>query len=135
MIYRCNVLDREALKAVSREIEISWLLAASPYIVRFIGFTVNPPDIYITMELCCKGSLWDVLARHTLTYTQRLGMACEAAGAVAHVHLCGFVHRDIKSLNFFVTDETKLRLGDFGALTAVNLNLHPQLSAPTLHCV
>ena len=118
MICRCDVLDHEALKAVCREVEISWLLAASPYIVRCEGFTVNPPDIYITMELCTKGSLWDVLAQHELTYTQRLGMACDAASAVAHVHLCGFVHRDIKSLNFFVTEldeKTALRLGDFGA--------------------
>jgi len=52
-------------------------------------------------------------------------MGRDAAAAVQHLHSLGFVHRDIKSHNFFVTDrhrgrttmvwsDPSLRLGDFG---------------------
>ena len=37
--------------------------------------------------------------------------------SIAHMHSIGFVHRDIKSLNVFLTDAGEasgVRLGDFG---------------------
>jgi serine/threonine protein kinase len=40
--------------------------------------------------------------------------------AVKHVHDCGFVHLDVKPTNFFVTQEGKVKLGDFGL--AIDLN-------------
>ena len=70
------------------------------------------------MEMCTRGSLTDVLQSKELSYLQRLGMARDVLSAMAHMHELGFLHRDMKSLNCFVTDldsgQTVVRLGDFG---------------------
>jgi serine/threonine protein kinase len=74
------------------------------------------------MELCELGSLMDVIEKEGLSYSPRLALAQQACLAVAHLHELGFVHRDIKSLNYFCTrreaggEEGKIRvlLGDFG---------------------
>ena len=70
------------------------------------------------MEMCTRGSLTDVLQSKELSYLQRLGMARDVLCAMAHMHELGFLHRDMKSLNCFVTDldsgQTVVRLGDFG---------------------
>ena len=70
----------------------------------------------------------DVLKANQLRHLQRLELAHDAMCAVAHMHKCGFVHRDLKSLNFFVTEGQNgptdslfsLRLGDFGETVAVS---------------
>jgi len=116
---------------VTREVEISWILAEachSKLIVRCDGFVVNPPDLYVVMEMCEEGSLNGVLASARLGYTVRLQMACDVMDGMAHMHRLGFVHRDVKSLNVFVVDLASntasggqgplltplVRLGDFG---------------------
>ena len=69
------------------------------------------------MEMCTCGSLTEVLQTAELSYLQRLKMARDVTCAVTHVHELGFLHRDVKSLNSFVTDlngEATVRLGDFG---------------------
>ena len=76
----------------------------------------------MVMELCTHGSLTDVLQMNELSYLQRLEMARDLMCAMTHMHQLGFLHRDIKSLNCFVTnrDDTKvLRLGDFGETITV----------------
>ena len=83
----------------------------------FDGFSVNPPYLYVVMELCNRGSLTDMLQKNELSYLQRLEMAHDVMCAMAHMHVHGFLHRDMKSLNCFVTDvgdKLALRLGDFG---------------------
>jgi len=52
-----------------------------------------------------------------LTLRRRLHMAIQGAKALRHVHHCRFLHRDVKSPNFFVDGDRNLLLGDFG-LTA-----------------
>jgi len=118
---RCDVLDEETVGTVTAEVEVSWLLACNcprGLIVSFDGFSLNPPYLYVVMELCTRGSLTDMLQTNELNYLQRLGMAWDVTCAVAHMHGLDFLHRDMKSLNCFVTDldngQLAVRLGDFG---------------------
>ena len=75
-----------------------------------------------------------VLQTHDLEYSERLRMACDVMCAVAHMHKLNFVHRDLKSLNFFVNidgqQQLSVRLGDFGeTLTITQAGLEvPQQS-------
>ena len=57
-----------------------------------------------------------MLQANEVSYLQRLEMARDVMGAMAHMHRLGFLHRDMKSLNCFVTDvgdQLALRVGDF----------------------
>ena len=61
----------------------------------------------------------DVLGTERPPLLTRLEMAHDFLCAIAHMHSTGFVHRDVKSLNCFVTipaatGDSGLRLGDFG---------------------
>lgn len=77
--------------------------------------------LFIRSELCEQGNLNDYLVElEKKSETELLKeediwrflfqMSC----AVKHVHMCGFVHLDIKPSNFFVTSTGQLKLGDFG---------------------
>ena len=91
-------------RGIAKEIAISRCLAAEcPAIVHCDGFSVQPPHVLVVMELCEMGCLMDVLEKHDIPYYNRLRLGYDCASAVAHVHKLGFVHRDIKSLNFFCT--------------------------------
>ena len=87
-------------------------------VLRCDGYCVKPPYIYVVMEVCARGSLMDVLAKERPPLLTRLEMAHDFLCAIAHMHSTGFVHRDVKSLNCFVTNadggESGVRLGDFG---------------------
>ena len=81
------------------------------------GYCVKPPYLYVVMEMCPKGCLMDVLAKERLPLLSRLEIAHDFLRSIAHMHSIGFVHRDVKSLNCFMTAvEGRLcvRLGDFG---------------------
>ena len=59
----------------------------------------------------------DVLQKEQPPLLTRLEIAHDTALAMAHMHSTGFVHRDVKSLNYFLTDggeQSGVRLGDFG---------------------
>lgn len=93
----------------------------------FEGFSLNPPFLYVVMEMCTHGSLTDMLQTNELSYLQRLEMARDVMGAMAHMHKVGFLHRDMKSLNCFVTDldgQTVMRLGDFGETVSIEAAKH-----------
>jgi serine/threonine protein kinase len=77
--------------------------------------------LFIRSELCEKGNLNEYLVELTkLTEAELLGedkvwkFLYQMAGAVKHVHDCGFVHLDVKPSNFFVKEDGTIKLGDFG---------------------
>ena len=49
-----------------------------------------------------------------LPYALRLQLMVDCAAGLCHLHAHGFVHGDIKSLNFLVTADLRVKLGDVG---------------------
>jgi len=137
------------IRALVTEVEVSWLFSAGcSHIVHCDGFSLAPPRLYITMELCEAGSLQDVLRKEEALVQQGLSslpqsslvrLAYQITGAVAHIHSLDFLHRDIKSLNVMCsrcegdgqpsscTHSLKAHLGDFGASVTME---DAQLEAP-----
>jgi beta-lactam-binding protein with PASTA domain len=75
---------------------------------------------YLVTEFLGGGSLRDVLDRGTpLTPSQAVVVGLDAARALAHAHLRGLVHRDVKPGNLLFDDEGRLRLADFGLARAL----------------
>ena len=64
-------------------------------------------------EYCPGGSLNDRLARPS-SDPQNLTWMTQTADAVAHLHSCNIVHRDLKADNVLLNASEDVRLGDFG---------------------
>jgi len=69
---------------------------------------------FIAMELVHGQSLDLLLARGPIPPSRALELAIEVAEALAHAHIHGVVHRDVKPGNVMVTSEGHVKMIDFG---------------------
>ncbi|MFO0558782.1 MAG: serine/threonine-protein kinase [Polyangiales bacterium] len=70
---------------------------------------------FIVMELIEGPSLRKVMdAQGALPVDTAVSIAHEIAGALAHVHALGFVHRDVKPANILLSRRGDVKLTDFG---------------------
>jgi TolB-like protein len=69
---------------------------------------------YIVMEHLEGRRLGDAIPEGGLTVDATLGYAFQIAGALAHAHERGIVHRDLKSANVMVTPDGRAKVLDFG---------------------
>ena len=141
---RCDTLKADTIGGVVHEVLVSWLLTSirtedadlivrclclcpsqcvvysndmQVWVCRCDGYCVKPPYLYVVMEMCPQDCLMDVLAKERLPLLSRLEIAHDFLRSIAHMHSIGFVHRDVKSLNCFMTmveGRLGVRLGDFG---------------------
>ncbi|KAL7303663.1 hypothetical protein TKK_0003807 [Trichogramma kaykai] len=76
--------------------------------------------LYIQMQLCQRLSLREWLkANKTRNISQILNMFLQIIDAVEYVHLQGLIHRDLKPSNIFFALNDKIKIGDFGLVTAM----------------
>ena len=68
---------------------------------------------FLLTEFCPGGSLNDRLARPS-SDQQNLTWMTQTVEAVAHLHSCNVVHRDLKADNVLLTASEDVKLGDFG---------------------
>jgi WD40 repeat protein len=86
-----------------------------PHIVRVFEFGEVGGYPYLAMEFVPGGTLSARLkATGPLPPADAAKLVAKLAGAVAHAHSRGVVHRDIKSPNVLLTAEGEPRLTDFG---------------------
>jgi serine/threonine protein kinase len=103
-----------------------------PNILRCLGVCIMPPAICLVTEFCEHGSLFDFLKRYAargglgvggggagvgfsplpLPVSARIMLDC--ASGLAFLHGRGWVHCDIKSLNFLVAGGVRVKLADVG---------------------
>lgn len=68
-----------------------------------------------------KGDRGSVMpAAYRLSYTMRHKMMLDVIRGLAHLHSLGYIHSDIKSLNFLVTEDFRVKLSDTGESRHVN---------------
>ncbi|KAL0868332.1 hypothetical protein ABMA27_007853 [Loxostege sticticalis] len=79
--------------------------------------------LYIQMQLCLQDSLHDWL-RQNRTQAARGDkvkvLFSQIVSAVEYVHLAGLIHRDLKPSNIFFAPDGRVKVGDFGLVTAMN---------------
>lgn len=88
-------------------------------ILKYYGVNEEPPA-GLVLELAEKGSLYSYLRRFFpsdpgVSLEIKRSWARHAAEALAFVHKCGIIHCDVHAANFFLDENGKLKLGDFGA--------------------
>ncbi len=71
-------------------------------------------ELYIVMELVDGRSLSALIGGTGLAVESILRYGVQIAGALAHAHSRGIVHRDLKSSNIVVTNDGLVKILDFG---------------------
>ncbi|XP_068600759.1 serine/threonine-protein kinase Chk1 [Brachionichthys hirsutus] len=108
---------KECAESVKKEICVHKSLSHAN-IVRFFGHRKEGPTVYLFLEYCTGGELFDRIEPD-------LGMAEKDAhrffqqliSAVEYLHSVGITHRDIKPENILLDDNDNLKLTDFGLAT------------------
>ncbi|XP_019940880.2 serine/threonine-protein kinase Chk1 [Paralichthys olivaceus] len=108
---------KECAENVKKEVCVHKILN-HPNIVRFFGHRKEGPTVYLFLEYCTGGELFDRIEPD-------VGMAEKDAhmffqqliAAVEYLHSIGITHRDIKPENILLDDKDNLKLTDFGLAT------------------
>lgn len=110
--------DKEAAADVRNEIQVLNKLQTHAHIMRSYASMQMPNSnvFYILTEFCACGSLSNLSL--PITNTKQLNrILYQTANAIAHMHLLGIVHRDIKIENILFDNKGFVKLCDFGSAT------------------
>jgi hypothetical protein len=117
-------IDQQVIRQVVHEANLCALLRHEN-IVEFLGVSIIPPSVALVYELCEGGSLDVYLSKNWsfMTVTQKLLMCLDCAMGLEFLHIFGeagrgarkgkaFSHGDIKSMNFLVAGDGKVKMCD-----------------------
>uniref|UniRef100_UPI00358F99BD serine/threonine-protein kinase Nek9 isoform X1 n=2 Tax=Myxine glutinosa TaxID=7769 RepID=UPI00358F99BD len=99
-----------------QEIDIHAMLH-HPNIISYYNHFLNGNHMLIELEYCNGGTLHDKIASmHKQHFEEEkvIWYFYQLASAVKYIHSFDIIHRDIKTLNIFLTKSDLLKLGDFG---------------------
>jgi calcium-dependent protein kinase len=87
-----------------------------PNIVKYYETYDDVKYIYLVMELCAGGELFDKIAtkKDPLTEYQIADIMNKLVRAIIHCHSQNICHRDIKPENIMYSNEGEVRFVDFG---------------------
>ena len=106
------------------EVRIFQKLAKNRRIVRFIRKYEMKSCVFLVLELCPNGSLFDYLrqrgrAPHKTVFIK---MAHDILHSIQYVHSHSIIHRDVKPNNYLCTASMTLKLCDFGSAAITDNN-------------
>ncbi|XP_007257422.3 serine/threonine-protein kinase Nek9 isoform X1 [Astyanax mexicanus] len=111
-----NNLSDKKRRDVMNEISILSILQHHNIIAYFNHF-MDKNTLLIELEYCNGGNLYDkIIQQKGKLFTEEIVIwyLYQIASAVAHIHKAGVLHRDIKTLNIFLTKTNLIKLGDYG---------------------
>lgn len=104
------------------EISILKQLSNHPHICQLIDTYEDDSNIFIVLEYCAQGDLYDLIHSTTLTDKQILNLTNQLIDAINFAHSRGIYHRDIKPENILIDSEGNFKLGDWGLATTNQYN-------------
>uniref|UniRef100_A0A3Q2TI15 non-specific serine/threonine protein kinase n=1 Tax=Fundulus heteroclitus TaxID=8078 RepID=A0A3Q2TI15_FUNHE len=111
-----NSLSEKTRRDVMNEITILAMLEHNNIIAYFNHF-MDKNTLLIEMEYCNGGNLNDrIIQQKGELFAEEIVIwyLYQIASAVAYIHKAGVIHRDIKTLNIFLTKTDLIKLGDYG---------------------
>ncbi|KAK4481382.1 hypothetical protein RD792_012270 [Penstemon davidsonii] len=122
--YACKSISRRKLitdkdiQDVKREVLILQHLTGQPNIVEFIGAYEDRNNLYLVMELCSGGELFDrITATGSYSEKEAARIGRQIVNVVHVCHFMGVMHRDLKPENFLMVnndEDSLLKATDFG---------------------
>jgi calcium-dependent protein kinase len=117
-IPKVKLVREDDIEDVRREIKIMHHLVGSPNVINIKGAYEDPIVVYIVMELCEGGELFDrIVERGHYTERKAAKLARTIVSVVEACHSLGVMHRDLKPENFLFVDgheDSTLKAIDFG---------------------
>ncbi|KAG1755049.1 kinase-like domain-containing protein [Suillus paluster] len=116
-----DVLPPHSLSLLKRETQLMSLLK-HPNVLRVRGSWVDGHKIYIALRLMNKGSAADVMHYGWPGGMKEEVVKCilkQALEGLNHLHINGFIHRDVKAANLLIDDDGTVLLGDLGVAASL----------------
>ena len=88
-----------------------------PSIVKLLGVSTDSGQYSLVVEYVAGTNLFDYLHKQqkTISFGKQLGISVQMSDAMAYVHECNLIHRDLKPQNVIYQDKTGVaKLCDFG---------------------
>lgn len=103
-------------------------------IVKYFKTFINGEKMWIVMEYCGGGSVYDLIKNLPMQLTDKIKMEHLSEAQISHIvsevingllilHEKGSVHRDIKLANILLTKDGQIKLSDFGVSGKLNNTL------------
>lgn len=117
-VIRKSAFKRKHYVTLRREVEIMATLPPHPNVIHFEAAFEDAENIYLVMELCEGGELFDRITKKGQYSERDAAVLCrQMLSSIAHLHESEIAHCDIKPDNFlFLTkdDDSVIKLIDFG---------------------
>lgn len=119
-IIKKKKLSTKELKSIEREIDIMIKLKHKN-VVTLLDVFDSPKQIYLVMELCIGGELFDKVVEAG-SYSEHLASKAvkQICQGIRYLHANGIIHRDLKPENLLYYDNSSeglLKITDFGLAT------------------
>ncbi|KAK1411875.1 hypothetical protein QVD17_32703 [Tagetes erecta] len=117
-IAKRKLLTDDDVIDVKREIEIMHHLSGHPNVVSIKGAYEDAISVYLVMELCAGGELFDrIIDKSYYSEQKAADLAKTIVSVIEGCHSLGVMHRDLKPENFLFVDEDEdslMKIIDFG---------------------
>jgi serine/threonine-protein kinase len=112
--------DPELRRRFAREAELAERLS-HPHVLRVLDSGETDGRAFIVLEYVDGSNMAEELQRSGSLPPERVAeLGAQAAGALAHAHERGLVHRDVKPQNLLLTTDGTLKVSDFGIARVVD---------------
>ncbi|MEN2496548.1 MAG: hypothetical protein MHMPM18_001052 [Marteilia pararefringens] len=109
------IKDDDDILSLQNEIDVMKALRDHPFIIETCGIFKAKGSIFIAMEICASGNLFDYVDKNGSLDSRKLEkVAAQLIDGVCYMHSKEIIHRDIKSENLLINCDGVIKLCDFG---------------------
>ncbi|KAJ3087093.1 Serine/threonine-protein kinase par-1 [Quaeritorhiza haematococci] len=107
-------LDEKKLSKLNREVRIMKMLH-HPHIVKLYEVIETKSTVFLVMEYCSGGELYDYLVVHgKMKEKEARAKFRQILSAVSYCHKKRVIHRDLKAENLLLDNNLNIKIADFG---------------------